>query len=43
MRRFAVLVIAGVLAAIVGMQSVYTVDETQQAIVLQLGKPDLIC
>lgn len=39
MRRFAVLVIAGVLAAIVGMQSVYTVDETQQAIVLQLGKP----
>ena len=39
MRRMIFLACAGVLVAIVVMQSVFTVDESRQAIVLQLGKP----
>lgn len=39
MRRFTILIIAAVIAAIAAMQCFFTVDETEQAIVLQLGKP----
>ncbi|GFK95682.1 Modulator of FtsH protease HflC [Fundidesulfovibrio magnetotacticus] len=39
MRRLLFLGIGAALAAIVALQSVFTVDEGQQAIVLQLGKP----
>ncbi len=39
MRGIVMYVVVAVAAAILGMQCVYTVDETQQAIVLQLGKP----
>lgn len=39
MKRFFIFIVAGLLAALMAMQSVFTVDETQQAIVLQLGKP----
>ncbi|MFZ5425926.1 MAG: protease modulator HflC [Thermodesulfobacteriota bacterium] len=39
MRRFTILAVIAVVAAIVLMQSLFTVDETRQAIVLQLGKP----
>ena len=39
MRRTVVIAIAVFASVILGMQCVYTVDETQQAIVLQLGKP----
>ena len=39
MRRIVILALAGLFAAIVIMQCMYTVDETQRAIVLQLGKP----
>jgi len=39
MRRVTMLAVIGVVAAIVFMQSLFTVDETRQAIVLQLGKP----
>jgi len=39
MRRYVILIIAGAVAALALMQSLFTVDETQQAILLQLGKP----
>ncbi|MBI4806364.1 MAG: protease modulator HflC [Desulfovibrio sp.] len=39
MRRIVILALSGLVAAILVMQSMFTVDETQQAIVLQLGKP----
>ncbi|WP_243310237.1 protease modulator HflC [Fundidesulfovibrio agrisoli] len=39
MRRTAIIAIAVFVSVILGMQCVFTVDETQQAIVLQLGKP----
>lgn len=39
MRRVVILALSALVAAIVVMQCVFTVDETQQALVLQLGKP----
>jgi len=39
MRRLAILAIAGLAALILIFQCAFTVDETQQALVLQLGKP----
>ena len=39
MRRLAILAIAGLAALILILQCAFTVDETQQALVLQLGKP----
>ncbi len=39
MRRVAFVAVAAFLGLILGLQCVYTVNETQQAIVLQLGKP----
>jgi len=39
MRRFTIFAIVAVVAVIVLIQCLFTVDETRQAIVLQLGKP----
>jgi membrane protease subunit HflC len=38
-RRLVILALAGLVTAIVALQCLFTVDETQQALVLQLGKP----
>lgn len=39
MRKVVILALSGLVAAILVMQCLFTVDETQQAILLQLGKP----
>jgi membrane protease subunit HflC len=39
MRRYVILAVIALVALILILQSAFTVDETQQAIVLQLGKP----